>query len=726
MINNNRIKKTGILIVGDWVVDEYAFLVRHHSDISSATGLTHYRLCNEYDDITLDLCGAGHIMRILHELNCKPNPEQIYGLIGIGIWHERDQELISHLLHARIEQNRCTVSKMQPSLNPLIKCEITPQNEKNNYYVYSVDKKGPTIRVIRQYNQKNGDIEQINRVDFEPIKSISTSADYNEFLSNIKLPEDWEIKAIVIDDLAKGVVNKSLIDSINLKFPTANWYIRSKSESPEWIKNIKKNINLYLVGPEIGMRRNPTNIWLAEKGLTYHVKQILENASGKYIVTISNRGEVIIKNTLTKKCFTGKAGGQLEVIKQLNWTTTFFAHMIDQILSKEKKGQIIDQDDFEKIIRYTNRDSGVPLPKALQSIKKESREPVMQNFEWDDENEAWKKAFTKLGFIKLKGESQSHLDVWRSYTELPNYVTCAKRKQETINIIGHKLRAFREKTLPASSLSIFLVADPGTGKTYLAKNLATTFNYNFVYFDLTQIFTRDGLTKIFDTIATTQANDVKPVLVFIDEINSRLDGDHSYSAFLSPLEESVYIRDGQRFSLKPCAWIFASTRPKGDLQEKYSDFQSRMTMILNIDYLSLRAESLKNASSDKEVSKLEEDSKLEQVYLGAVMIRRFFPDVTEVSERMLKSFYQLQPEYNPSRIIRNITSSLQNVQYGNVTLNNLDPLTIRTLSKLKSAPFSKGDDEKEKNMLKPFVLPKNYQTWLKNRKDESKMIKLRF
>ncbi len=57
-----------VLVVGDWFVDEYWFVVRHHSDVSSHTGQLHYRIASEFEDTVRDLCGAGLVTRILYDL----------------------------------------------------------------------------------------------------------------------------------------------------------------------------------------------------------------------------------------------------------------------------------------------------------------------------------------------------------------------------------------------------------------------------------------------------------------------------------------------------------------------------------------------------------------------------------------------------------------------------------------------------------------------------------
>jgi len=57
-----------VLVVGDWYIDEYWFVVRHHSDISSHPGPIHYRIASESGEEVRDLCGAGLVARVFYEL----------------------------------------------------------------------------------------------------------------------------------------------------------------------------------------------------------------------------------------------------------------------------------------------------------------------------------------------------------------------------------------------------------------------------------------------------------------------------------------------------------------------------------------------------------------------------------------------------------------------------------------------------------------------------------
>lgn len=80
-----------------------------------------------------------------------------------------------------------------------------------------------------------------------------------------------------------------------------------------------------------------------------------------------------------------------------------------------------------------------------------------------------------------------------------------------------------------------LIAAPGSGKTFLAKRLAQTAGLRFVPFNITQMRSKADLLECLDTIVATQAEeDDRQLMVFIDEINAKLENTEVYGAFLTP------------------------------------------------------------------------------------------------------------------------------------------------------------------------------------------------
>lgn len=641
-------KEKTVLILGDWVVDEYWFVVRHQSQISSHTGFVHFRIASQDDDYISALCGAGEVAQVLYQLRDNNNQ---YELIGLGNWRGTDTEDISHLVHAKTSPD-CPAAKVSSSIIRT-KCTSPPRIS-----LRSLHPESPTIRVIRQYHQDGSELKQLSRIDWEPPQKAYDPIKWSE----LELPESG-VGYIVVQDLAKGAVTDDLISEIYGKYPNAKWYVRSKKARPEWLNSIADRVDLLVIGPEVAELLNPWQSWLAKGRTTKKALDIVSNMPGKHVVLLSDRREVVARTNHAKNCITAKSHVAPTPITMLGWPSAVFANLIFRLMESDIA---IDAQILSEALNWADINSGVPLPKISTVSGDQIRTPYVHLTDWDKEVEDWKQAKSGLGIITNPTSKITRLDVWRGTTHLPGYVIHVTKKQEIIDRIGRNMLKFARETSPKSSLSIMLQADPGAGKTFLAKTLAKTFGFRFLRYDLTQLVHRDEVLDLFDTVANMQAEDNGPILVFVDEINALLSGNHAYGAFLAPLEEGYYARRGKSFSLRPCVWIFAGTQLDDlslDKGEKLSDFKSRMTMIEKIDYQSLR-----NAYSNK--AKLDEEARLEQVYLGAIMLQNTIPDVSVVDYEVLKQFHIMDPAESPARAIRKRVTLLTNVQYGTITKVN--------------------------------------------------------
>jgi len=660
-------QRRSVIVLGDWVIDEYWFLVRHHSRIASHTGFVHYRLSSAPKDTVADLCGAGHVARILFELRAR---DSFYDLYGIGNWNKEDEQLISHLLHARDNPN-CEANAACFRFMRKI-CDTTPDIKMN-----TLAPDGPTIRVIRQYHRHRGGIEQLNRVDWE-LEGENLPA---RILEDLDLPKRPSHPFIIVNDLRKGVITNDVITQALDLYPESTWCIRSKDANPSWLSQVGNRLALLVVAPEVTAKLNPWDTWLTNGSIGKQAIDTIDALPGKNVILLSNHREVAghLRNSKSD-CIAFAVPRRGTPITFLGWPTSMFAVLTDRLIRKDGK---LDAEDVIHAAEEVDNFSCVTIP----GVQKETEisDPYLgkkiQPKSWKDERKAWSDAKdSRCGFLET--DEGLRLDVWRGFTFLPGYIVCIQEKQRIISDIGRGLRTFKSEGRHLSSFRLLLQADPGAGKTFLARSFADALGFHFLRFDITQMLNREDLLEIFDAIATQQANDDKDILVFVDEINATLAGTPVYGAFLSPLEEGFYVRKGRSFSLRPCAWIFAGTNLReGEVKkmDKLSDFESRMTMIERIDFGSL-AEAYK-----KDSERLQREARLEQVYLGAVMIHHFFSDVTKISSAVLKQFGKLDPAESPARKIRGMAEALKDVQYGSVSRINCESW--------KDATWEKNEDD---------------------------------
>jgi ATPase family associated with various cellular activities (AAA) len=414
------------------------------------------------------------------------------------------------------------------------------------------------------------------------------------------------------------------------------------------------------------------NSWerlLVDERITLQALNLIKDLPGKTVALVSDKREIVVRESASGHCFTGQSNAIPTAITELGWASSLFACLVS---IKHDTAKALAADDLSQLLGWADDMAGLPEPGSqwpTLALGPKANRPDIKDTLWNIEISEWGEALRDHGIVR-KPSGQVCLEVWRGSTYLPGYIACIRRKREIINRIGLRLISFRKEAFPSRSLSIMLQADPGAGKTLLAKCLAKGYGFYFLHYDITQMLHRDDLIELFDVVATKQAKDNEKILVFVDEINAMLDAGHAFGSFLSPLEENIYVRRGNSFSLKPCVWVFAGTQLDDEKLapgEKFSDFKSRMTMVEHLDYSSL---AVSGDDNSQDSFSLEQEARLEQVYLGATMIRGQFSDVQEVAQEVLDQFYRIDPKRAPARRIRQLASLLRNVQYGRVTREN--------------------------------------------------------
>src|SRR5947209_3511047 len=79
-----------VLVVGDWVVDDYWVTGDHRSPSASRVGRAHLRALNDAGSSVQALVGAGRVASLLH--SARSGGREVYSVVGLGIWHKQDTE----------------------------------------------------------------------------------------------------------------------------------------------------------------------------------------------------------------------------------------------------------------------------------------------------------------------------------------------------------------------------------------------------------------------------------------------------------------------------------------------------------------------------------------------------------------------------------------------------------------------------------------------------------
>lgn len=707
-----------ILVYGDWIVDDYWFLVSHQSDISSHTGFRQYRIATKSREVIRALCGAGHIARTFHRLQSAGTGQRPH-IVGLGAWNDLDTEILSHLVHST-EETRCECVEMAYWLHS--DASHAPPGDQTIKLV-NLPGANNTIRVIRPYRQVKGKIEQIGRIDWEPPHDYSDASiptyQFEDLPEQLAGKPDESEQLILVEDFLKGAVTPGVIQALDTRYPNACWFIRTKNRNPDWLTgDVKRKVRLLVIGPELASLEKPWKSWLSQSRVTAQALTRIQGYSENgfdhaAVVILTDTREVIARLPDNERCITGTSQLGDDPLADIGWASAFFAALSWQSWTAARRpgaSPSIAPVHVANALKIADNYGSIKPPPSVMINRSPVTSQLVHDGSWPDEKRYWEESqdtgSDKLGIVQA-GDGPV-IELWRGSSNLPGYVTCIPEKLAAIDEIGRGIREFTRQPDRPDHYSILLRADPGAGKTYLAQSLAREFDYSFLSYDIAQMMRREDLLQIFDGVEAQHTENLrndKPdrsVLVFVDEINARLENSNVYSSFLAPLEGGYYLRNAQRVYLKPCIWIFAGTDPRServsignnqgnedrigerrlDDGSKIEDFLSRITLKTKIDLSSLIPIRMSKISdenaNDPEIdvkqvtgrASLFNSARLEQVYIGVMMLNKLHPDVRLVERDVLYGFWKIDPTRAASRVLRNVVRALRNVQDGVVLRSN--------------------------------------------------------
>lgn len=685
---NARKEPLNILVVGDWFVDEHWVTGIHRSSSSSRTGQAHYRALHNLNSTVESFCGAGLTASLLYQV--KEDNERLCSITGLGLWHEEDTDLLREMFDFdRLRgQTLFKLTRNEPKIPSGVKlCNIYPLLTKQE------QEQVCTTRIIRIYHSSKGGDIRYNRIDWE-LPSVSFDKHKLENIGRLELPE--KVDAVVIKDLGKGVVSEELIEILVAKYKEAKWFVSTKAWAPEWFAKLQEvDLRLLLI-PQVAaqeaIREGKLSCWITRGG---YIDSLAIGQIEEIIATVRNHHSlllVILPRGFSAIAYAPTAGSidKCDCVIQseaslhppmipMGMASIFLPALITALL--RKYDDINLKEIIEKSLRHTYK---WVKSQGERILKPEEWDPTTNIFMSDEdqnigndiihfgfknillsqEKEMWKESMKNVGVI-----NNDRFELWRSMVEVDSYVCCVQEKRRELSKLIRGVEKYFSGEMN-HHVGCMLIAAPGSGKTHLVRRLAESFNIKFLPFNITQMCDKSDIIKSFDTVITTQSQNRNiPILVFVDEINGKLNGEHVYDAFLAPLEDGIYIRDGMTFHIDPCLWIFSGTEDPRYLNdpdlvsEKGSDFISRLTMgLMNIK---------ETDGGDYQ--------QIENVYLGVSLLRREFPDIRFITNKVFWAF-QMMPVTIRARQLRHFIKSFKDIQYGVVSSKNVPKDMFREIN----------------------------------------------
>lgn len=573
-----------------------------------------------------------------------------------------------------------------------------------------------TMRVVRIYHHEDSRLELKGRIDWDPPilrdERGWIGADDTAILNTSDLDQrglrDFvkDAKAIVVQDMNKGVISSALIKWLTEVAREAEWFVSTRAwrpvrdpavpvEEPDWLRALetaKERVRLLVIphtAAERAVDEGDLGCWITANGVpSSEALQRVDKLSHRF----SSAAIVVMPKGLTILAYLGADRGVVQTTLDAHtiegehegagvpMTSVFFPAITAYMLnSKSASPNDALEEALKRALDFTHRWMKKEVERIEHSEREDLEPEVLLNLdhtpeeafgqwnrvEWHATQQHWNQAFKECGIINKNSNSADRehkvtsvrcVGPWRTMTDVPGYVCCIPSKRNAIRHIRKELALFKKE--PRQSKSFMLMASPGSGKTRFATQLAKAHGLGFVEFNITQMLSKSDILDCFDTVVTKQAQDDRPLLVFFDEINAVLNSQHVYDIFLAPIEKSAFVRGGKTFRIPACAWLFAGTENPGehpDKSAKGSDFVSR----LSLQPINFRPETWEEA-----------DLITEHVYLGVSLLKLAFSDITEISEKVLRAFEFLRPDVDVRQIQR-LAYSFSGIQHEKVLSRNI-------------------------------------------------------
>ena len=744
-------EKDKILVIGDFFIDENWLMAKTDNYHSTDVGDAHYNSqIKGPDSFVLSVCGVANVLKVLSGGSLSKSRNTQYEILGAGTWNPKDTALMKRILCTKKDNKRF----MTPYTLTNNLLEVFPNDCKKkdcfncklhykliNFIHKDKSNKISTNRIYRIYEGFGSDQPKL-RYRFDWQMDFDANCVDHQVLKNIP-----NVKAVVLVDHGKGVVTKELIEFLLINYSDARYYVRTKLKFPPWLKvfkDKKKKLRLIVVDQQLVNHMYGVRTWKRSSSLCRASLELLGNLLGLSIyehgiekessfVGAENTAVLFEDNWAISGSLANQGKAKVnylpkysdeKMVIRVGRTSIFFNSLIYWDLIKDLNEKTIAQ-----ATEFAIRNMHLWMKKCSEAWNNERPAALSGPFEdvlsWNKPNSIktrsgticedyetswnkWNLSSTKDGVLTYKragsgknilinspqnissGSYIRELHLWRSYGTLPKFVCPGGEKRSQINDLVSSLNIFKKIKEPSVPFNCLFIAESGWGKTYLAQCLSGYFDFDFLSYSIAQMASAKELIDTFKEISSTQKRSRKKVLVFMDEIDAKINAQTALGLLLGPIWNGNFKSDGYTNKIDPCIWIFACTKPLNNLRKltKGRDFLSRINgPIINIDFLnnSIREEIHENHVTEKSrkeklINHLSskpklrsDDKKTEIVYQVVNLLNRQFGPIAEIDLTVLDLFYNILP-VNGVRSLQIFVSRFNNITKGRINKRNVPAL----------------------------------------------------
>ena len=167
------------------------------------------------------------------------------------------------------------------------------------------------------------------------------------------------------------------------------------------------------------------------------------------------------------------------------------------------------------------------------------------------------------------------------------YVTCTEGFKKELGALERTVTTYVDREKPSRPLNMLLAANPGSGKSFLVKELSKQISGDteFLEYHVASFRKLDDLFSIFQRIQSLNLEGKLP-FVLLDEVDGKVDGEYIFPNLLAPLWDGVFHIGQERHHLGRAVLFFAASAllsspnienvlGKTDQQVTYTEFAEK-------------------------------------------------------------------------------------------------------------------------------------------------------
>lgn len=143
-----------------------------------------------------------------------------------------------------------------------------------------------------------------------------------------------------------------------------------------------------------------------------------------------------------------------------------------------------------------------------------------------------------------------------------SYVTQNHGFVEYLSGVRDQIDVYFDKISVSRPLNILLAAPPGTGKSFLIKQIIASIGSSArVSFEEIYVASLENSSELFGIFQRIQSINLegKMPVVFFDEIDTKIGGTHLYAKFLAPMWDGTFYLGKDKYFLGKCIFFFAGS-----------------------------------------------------------------------------------------------------------------------------------------------------------------------